>query len=166
MAPKLPPYALASLRFPRLRGDGPATVLAAITNTEVSPPARGWPRHTNQAALVEAGFPACAGMAPTTWRRKSGGPRFPRLRGDGPLEMGIGLRSDRVSPPARGWPLHAHRRGHVLQGFPACAGMAPGRGVPRTCVHQGFPACAGMDPPPRTTTWPRKWSPRLRGDGP
>ena len=73
-------------RFPRPRGDGPPSVTVSATAFAVSPPTRGWPGPKLHTPCCCGGFPAHAGMAP----RHDGLPlcaqRFPRPRGDGPLD--------------------------------------------------------------------------------
>ena len=50
--------------FPRPRGDGPCARYGPTWASSVSPPTRGWSRSVDDAAGVEGGFPAHAGMVP------------------------------------------------------------------------------------------------------
>ena len=184
-------------RFPRPRGDGSG--FPADTRGLVSPPTRGWTRASNRCGprpiwfprprgdgpcyavrrmWQEGGFPAHAGMDPSSRRQHSRRVRrFPRPRGDGPI---IDLRPELRLDPASG-------------GFPAHAGMDPRSMFAPNGMHRvrGFPAHAGMDrelkltvalvsatvsPPTRGWTCPyhtrngdgARWLrfPRPRGDGP
>ena len=132
-------------RLPRLRGDGPPTGRGATHTAAAPPPARGWPRPTHDGVFRNSGSPACAGMAPARHPRRHGPRRLPRLRGDGPVFLGIGEGGGMAPPPARGWPPLHHFLPHRGGGSPACAGMAP----------------AGFPPMPNARRLPR-----LRGDGP
>ena len=71
--------------------------------------------------------------------------RLPRTRGDGPLPPRVGPGRQVASPHTRGWTHPLDRPPHLLPGFPAHAGMDPGR---------------------RSTGAPSRWLPRTRGDGP
>ena len=71
--------------------------------------------------------------------------RFPRTRGDGPFRPPEGLLKTAVSPHTRGWTLPDTSDVHCPVGFPAHAGMDPGR----TAEDDGA----------------RRF-PRTRGDGP
>ena len=71
--------------------------------------------------------------------------RFPRSRGDGPVDVSHGRLRIEVSPLTRGWTRLHHRTVLRVGGFPAHAGMDPGRGSWRPT--------------------PRRF-PRSRGDGP
>ena len=110
-------------RFPRPRGDGPASRSSAARAPTVPPPARGWSAGRRLSPPSPFGSPARAGMV-----RHEPGPRavpdrFPRPRGDGPLILeGFGF-ANRVPPPARGWSL-IHFWCYIRSfGSPARAGM-------------------------------------------
>ena len=132
-------------RFPRPRGDGPQGPNYFGTDTEVSPPTRGWTREQNERAPTGLGFPAHAGMDLYQWRRGPRYRRFPRPRGDGPPLLLPTCTCIWVSPPTRGWTQAAGLGGHRGSGFPA---------------HAGMDLVAGCRP-----RRPRRF-PRPRGDGP
>ena len=152
-------------RFPRTRGDGPPSSRSTRVTVAVSPHTRGWTRRGRPADCFLGGFPAHAGMDPSsprrqgsTWgfpRTRGDGPgvalfqraerRVPRTRGDGPDRFPVRVDGDQVSPHTRGWTL----------------GPLVGR-HPR----EGFPAHAGMDPAQRRYVVRRRGFPRTRGDGP
>ena len=71
-------------RFPRPRGDGPYEPTTCAGCTSVSPPTRGWTRDDADVRDVQRGFPAHAGMDPSTPSPIPMFVRFPRPRGDGP----------------------------------------------------------------------------------
>ena len=72
-----------AVRFPRPRGDAPATGGAKAATKRFSPPTRGWPG----ARLSNGNMQVV----------------FPRPRGDGPHETKDQLRAIEFSPPTRGW---------------------------------------------------------------
>ena len=113
-------------RFPRTRGDGPATVRDFRTTTPVSPHTRGWTPRRAHERVRDVGFPAHAGMDPTRLRRRAGPSGFPRTRGDGPAPVGIRANVLKVSPHTRGWTVIEDQRAGAAQGFPAHAGMDRG----------------------------------------
>ncbi len=125
MAPCLSTGLMRVLRCPRPRGDGPVLSGLAIMQFLVPPPARGWPREHRNDPRPERGAPARAGMALHRCGIQHAFVRCPRPRGDGPLLGGSIRTSDRVPPPARGWPLHTAEEGSNTLGAPARAGMAP-----------------------------------------
>ena len=59
-----------TLRFPRPRGDGPASECCSTCPVRVSPPTRGWTHGSGVRAAGARGFPAHAGMDP--WRHIRG----------------------------------------------------------------------------------------------
>ena len=110
-----------------------------------SPHARGWTAGNRVLWFVEPGFPARAGMDPERPPAASTSRWIPRTRGDGPGFVGRRCARPSDSPHARGW-------------------TRPPR--PRTTSGAGFPARAGMDPG-RTISQPDSPRiPRTRGDGP
>ena len=145
MVPTTTTFSARNRGFPRPRGDGPAIKAQPGSFELVSPPTRGWSRHQGTARLFRAGFPAHAGMVPTTPMRWPAYSRFPRPRGDGPLQPGGMVGPPGVSPPTRGW-------SHFISPFLA--------------DDPGFPAHAGMVPGRRPHGTRALWFPRPRGDGP
>ena len=131
--------------FPRPRGDGPLPRVLLAYHHPVSPPTRGWTSITPSPEVSASGFPAHAGMDRHCRSSLRGDRRFPRPRGDGPAQRRTRPRNVTVSPPTRGWTAKTEslRTGGV--GFPAHAGMDPGRDRR----------------PPTGTRFPRP-----RGDGP
>ena len=88
---------------------------------------------------------------------------FPRASGDGPVEIGMNLRSDRFPPRERGWSL-GYRQAAQAQGVsPARAGMVPVRLAAKrrtTC----FPRASGDGPSPKCiSSLIVKFPPRERG---
>ena len=135
----------AAARIPRTRGDGPAFHAGRDRAAEDSPHPRGWTRHGTGAASAPCGFPAPAGM--DLKRIGVGLPagRIPRTRGDGPcVDCPVGYHW-MDSPHPRGWTARVRLPEDALRGFPAPAGMDPGR----TCWSAIGPRI-----------------PRTRGDGP
>ena len=133
-------------RFPRPRGDGPASGGQQPDRARVSPPTRGWtPRHrvvSSSSTGVSPptrgwtpppvdmgsprrGFPAHAGMDPSPRSGPTFRFRFPRPRGDGPRVLGGPGKSAAVSPHTRGWTVRGQDHPQVRRGFPAHAGMDP-----------------------------------------
>ena len=133
-------------RFPRPRGDGPVSAARARSFSWVSPPTRGWTPRLLRSRGPAHGFPAHAGMDPTTRRRRSVIAWFPRPRGDGPVNAEPAPCTAWVSPPTRGWTLGNRRPDHGRFGFPAHAGMDPSTWR-RPRVRGGFPRPRGDGPP-------------------
>ena len=150
-------------RFPRPRGDGPARFSSSTVTSPVSPPTRGWthPQSVRERRLI--GFPAHAGMDPTSSTPTSLRIRFPRPRGDGPELRLLELRFSMVSPPTRGWTQIREAGGGSPAGFPAHAGMDPWL-QHRGSRAIGFPRPRGDGPTPTsTTTAAARVSPPTRG---
>ena len=145
MDPSAPSSDNGSRRFPRPRGDGPVAGSKSCHLNRVSPPTRGWTHVGGRAEHALDGFPAHAGMdhRERAARRRLRG--FPRPRGDGPASVLLATTGGGVSPPTRGWTL--------VDGTP-------------TMVARGFPAHAGMDPGRHLAVGSRRGFPRPRGDGP
>ena len=130
---------------PRTRGDGPINVSGASLLDAGSPHTRGWTASTLIRTPSGWGFPAHAGMDPSSSCAGTGRRRVPRTRGDGPGAQRSTRCTRSGSPHTRGWtdfPLFVRQ--------PAA----------------GFPAHAGMDPDHRAAARHRPWVPRTRGDGP
>ena len=132
-------------RLPRPRGDGPRSAWSMPGLPAASPPTRGWTRQLPDHRPHAAGFPAHAGMDPTSTAPATPSTWLPRPRGDGPPLTSIRRMPSTASPPTRGWTRVGPRRGRLLGGFPA---------------H------AGMDPLPSRFPRHRLRLPRPRGDGP
>ena len=137
--------ATRSCRIPRTRGDGPPKNSPRPRRRGDSPHPRGWTRASGGRVLAGRGFPAPAGMDPATSGAPSGQTRIPRTRGDGPRRVAELWEEVMDSPHPRGWTHVLRVLGRPRRGFPAPAGMDPGRsGRPRR----------------------RRRIPRTRGDGP
>ena len=128
-----------------------------------SPRSRGWTQAPISLSPRGAGFPALAGMDPSSKVTEHGLIGIPRARGDGPRSRNIASRSGEDSPRSRGWTVGARRLGGGGGGFPALAGMDPRRRVPRA-RPSGIPRARGDGPSIPLTTRPRPAdSPRSRG---
>ena len=113
------------VRFPRLRGDGPAANMTSDNVNKVPPPTRGWSWTDYPPRAICPGSPAYAGMVPTGAAQNGLPSRFPRLRGDGPASPDRVAFLTAVPPPTRGWSVvGVHQRPDNI-GSPAYAGMVP-----------------------------------------
>ena len=150
-------------RIPRARGDGPFAGAGHSVGQEDSPRSRGWTVDLGAGRDPRGGFPALAGMDPRPPAAATSKRRIPRARGDGP-SWSTG-RSSRPtdSPRSRGW---TRRRDAIRApggGFPALAGMDPGRS-PATTAAAGIPRARGDGPPSARFSAARiRDSPRSRG---
>ena len=131
--------------FPRARGDRPIGKGSWDRGAVVSPRPRG---SALARALTKAGykgFPAPAGIGPDfcscTWKVQ----RFPRARGDRPYAIWLSAASMTVSPRPRGSALSRSRRMFRQCGFPAPAGIGPGR-QRRSYAGRRFPRARGDRP--------------------
>ena len=131
--------------LPRTRGDGPKRRLTGSGLRSASPHTRGWTLRFGRRSRLFGGFPAHAGMDPSTRCPTRPVRRLPRTRGDGPGEGTMEWTERPASPHTRGW---THRRQHLQ------------------AVRLGFPAHAGMDPVWQLTRGQSRRLPRTRGDGP
>ena len=131
--------------FPRTRGDGPEGGRARSRPSPVSPHTRGWTRIEARVHADRGGFPAHAGMDPSSRRSPSFSRRFPRTRGDGPRPVLFHQSIMAVSPHTRGWTRTS---------------------AERLRCQRGFPAHAGMDRRVSSSANARARFPRTRGDGP
>ncbi len=109
MVPLTPIVPMKMERFPRPRGDGPATPASARFLSAVPPPTRGWSRYMGKLDMDCVGSPAHAGMVPSCHREFLAPKRFPRPRGDGPKNSRVGPGGLKVPPPTRGWSRKARR---------------------------------------------------------
>ena len=143
-----PPSALRRRRrrrLPRTRGDGPNERIGGKRSRGASPHTRGWTLFRDVGLPVGIGFPAHAGMDPSTRRAATTAPGLPRTRGDGPSPHGLDALIGPASPHTRGWTVDAW-----LVAIP----------------NEGFPAHAGMDLALSSRPLGRSGLPRTRGDGP
>ena len=134
--------------LPRTRGDGPVVCSGSYAGRRASPHTRGWTVPAEPDPGAVSGFPAHAGMDPL--RVPGRGPRrgLPRTRGDGPVARCLQRRHDPASPHTRGWTLYNTMVSAWHSGFPAHAGMDPGRTAPRFGAR-GLPRTRGDGPADR-----------------
>ena len=157
-------------RLPRTRGDGPNRTWFRGDGTWASPHTRGWTLVRSLQRGIEEGFPAHAGMDPSTAGRPSACSRLPRTRGDGPVTGRLAGAMKEASPHTRGWTRDGLYHGHQPAGFPAHAGMDPARARP-LCLTPWLPRTRGDGPGARRETPPgtmasshtRGWTPIDRG---
>ena len=141
-------------RFPRPREDGPKSDMKTYLDRLVSPPTRGWTHRRSVRDGSRRGFiPAHAGMdlisaiaasatprfprprgdgpvqrtTPSMPPPASATPRFPRPRGDGPPVGDLYYRALLVSPPTRGWTTRAPHPGNRGPGSPPTRGWTADR---------------------------------------
>ena len=76
--------------FPRPRGDGPSKTRSYAASQMVSPPTRGWTLPWRGGCAPCCGFPAHAGMDPSSVPSACWTVGFPRPRGDGPRTTSAG----------------------------------------------------------------------------
>ena len=151
------------VRLPRTRGDGPGEIVKALRDVKASPHTRGWTRVDGECRPARRGFPAHAGMDPTSTSRSGSRRRLPRTRGDGPRATSTCTRTPPASPHTRGWTPHRSPRRLSSRGFPAHAGMDPYRHAART-GSSGLPRTRGDGPGPRPgCTSASRASPHTRG---
>ena len=132
-------------RLPRTRGDGPQANCLTPSGSRASPHTRGWTVTILPHPNADRGFPAHAGMDPHGSRtlRRAGG--LPRTRGDGPFSRAITRCARGASPHTRGWTRCPECGNPRVTGFPAHAGMDPGR-RPRRLNVRGLPRTRGDGP--------------------
>ena len=149
--------------FPRTRGDGPCPARPRGRRDAVSPHTRGWTPHRAMAGVRPHGFPAHAGMDPIVPKSPCCRCRFPRTRGDGPVPDLVDLDIEMVSPHTRGWTRSGRPSPTWRPGFPAHAGMDPGR-RPIAPGAVRFPRTRGDGPSTRLSSRaPTTVSPHTRG---
>ena len=128
-----------------------------------SPHPRGWTRIAERYGVSAMGFPAPAGMDPSSRRGRSSSSRIPRTRGDGPRARWPEYSGPSDSPHPRGWTRGVAVLGVRRDGFPAPAGMDPPAAIGRS-HRSGIPRTRGDGPRPiRSFTRPRVDSPHPRG---
>ena len=173
-------------RLPRTRGDGPIAPNRPMPPFEASPHTRGWTQNRPKGVDSLWGFPAHAGMDPSRAVGVHAAPRLPRTRGDGPAGRRVGASRSPASPHTRGWTVNVPPAALCARGFPAHAGMDPGRTRPGA-GRRRLPRTRGDGPvvehcrrilsraSPHTRGWTlgerrgpagRPGLPRTRGDGP
>ena len=131
--------------LPRTRGDGPLQPLRPSSLRLASPHTRGWTRLRERIRELEHGFPAHAGMDLRSTAGAARPPRLPRTRGDGPLASCVRAMLFEASPHTRGWTPASRCARSPRGGFPAHAGMDPGRSV-RAGSSRRLPRTRGDGP--------------------
>ena len=132
-------------RFPRTRGDGPATIFLCWGISQVPPHPRGWSPTSARPAGRARGSPAPAGMVPIPAASPDRIARFPRTRGDGPHGCSGQRASGEVPPHPRGWSPTPSSAISSARGSPAPAGMVPILPQPEA-TETGFPRTRGDGP--------------------
>ena len=125
MDPGLASRRCCRCRFPRTRGDGPATLYEVGPVTEFPPHARGWTLDLAGEDDQLGVSPARAGMDPDQARIQGEYDSFPRTRGDGPPLTAALTKRQRFPPHARGWTRRRHIDDPIREVSPARAGMDP-----------------------------------------
>ncbi len=152
--------------FPRTRGDGPILVCSSQALERLPPHTRGWTVHGRSAEGSRRASPAHAGMDRRQDRSGSRRRRFPRTRGDGPLER-CALADEFALPPhTRGWTRITDPDQWIYGASPAHAGMDPLR-AGGSVRRPGFPRTSGDGPsassrrvrPSRLPPHTRGWTP-------
>ncbi|ACL64143.1 conserved hypothetical protein [Anaeromyxobacter dehalogenans 2CP-1] len=151
-------------RLPRVRGDRPMRERSEPRMSVASPRARGSTRGPACPGPARNGFPACAGIGPSSPRWSSTASRLPRVRGDRPGRTFISTTRSPASPRARGSTVARDAGARARVGFPACAGIDP-RATCRCPAGRRLPRVRG-DPARRRSSSTRTWLPRVRGDRP
>ena len=142
---------------------------------EASPHTRGWTLRAAGLRVDLMGFPAHAGMDPTSPSGRPARAGLPRTRGDGPVIVSLAVWLMTASPHTRGWTLGVAGRQHEPSGFPAHAGMdlrsrsvsSFRPGLPRT--RGDGPCCSASSAPitaasPHTRGWTRHRRVKAAGD--
>ena len=111
--------------FPRVRGDVPRFNEFAENVKGFSPRARGCSHEDRTLRRGRCVFPACAGMFRGVILLNPPGMRFPRVRGDVPLDPKKLRKTYPFSPRTRGCSYRCGFGRFDEPVFPACAGMFP-----------------------------------------
>src|SRR6266540_4242931 len=131
-----------------------------------SPRSRGSARTQRTTAPEQRGFPALAGIGPSTYGRSGKGRWLPRARGDRPHGDKPFVVERGASPRSRGSALRGALRSDRYYGFPALAGIGP-REHERYAVRRRLPRARGDRPDDGKILPVNKLaSPRSRGSAP
>ena len=109
--------------FPRIRGDVPSCATSGELGSAFSPHTRGCSGVVAHHATATAVFPAYAGMFLNRHPGVLRVVRFPRIRGDVPLDWSRTRQAAQFSPHTRGCSANPHQRLNIRRVFPAYAGM-------------------------------------------
>ena len=149
--------------FPRMRGDVPYTPQPPHVKSKFSPHARGCSVRFCSSMKARSVFPACAGMFRIARSSLSISGRFPRMRGDVPVQEALREIAGGFSPHARGCSEATLIERIKEAVFPACAGMFR-LAFQLHALHACFPRMRGDVPAATATTMARRWfSPHARG---
>ena len=176
----------SSMRFPRIRGDVPAILRAAVMLIRFSPHTRGCSYLSPVKLVVRFVFPAYAGMFLPSVQTISGVQTFsPHTRGCSfcflarylaitvfPAYAGMFRRCMFCRPRSRGFPrirgdvpIIGRRSGAASEFSPHTRGCSYSEDYTDATVEV-FPAYAGMFPPSSTSCKRYSRFPRIRGDVP
>jgi len=118
-------------RLPRMRGDPPVLRLLFDFFVLSTPHARGSTLWSWAVGALDAVYPACAGIHPSSWTICASTICLPRMRGDPPLSI-CGRADKRMSTPhARGSTSSIMATVVSCLVYPACAGIHPPRSAAR-----------------------------------
>ncbi len=123
-------------RLPRMRGDRPVTKKSTPPRSGAPPHARGSTPPAAPAFGVAIGSPACAGIDPSTCRRRASLARLPRMRGDRPAAILSIVEASKAPPHARGSTLIRRWDHQFVRGSPACAGIDPPPIFPQALIFR------------------------------
>ena len=108
--------------YPRVRGGTLRHIGSNLLGSGLSPRARGNPIELAIAANPQRSIPACAGEPQLSTGFSTGSPVYPRVRGGTGAMAFARLRSNGLSPRARGNPSSHARIMPSTRSIPACAG--------------------------------------------
>ena len=109
--------------LPRMRGDRPGRMQLRCWASMATPHARGSTLPPCRHRLPARGYPACAGIDPSSSLAKWNTLRLPRMRGDRPGDSRRSPCRCQATPHARGSTC-LHRTDRASRGgYPACAGI-------------------------------------------
>ncbi len=111
-----------------MRGDRPAIVAARPACALATPHARGSTAFIVFKSSKDRGYPACAGIDPTSPYMTFTLTRLPRMRGDRPRLGELVRDKNQATPHARGSTSDDGGEGFPQSGYPACAGIDPRQG--------------------------------------
>ncbi len=148
---------------PRARGANGLSWFPSVRRRGGSPRARGRRARAPRPRAGPRRIPACAGTTARPWRRWSGWPEDPRVRGDDASASAARLARAGGSPRARGRPPTSASGHRTIRRIPACAGTtAPVRRGAATARED--PRVRGDDSPyGRSLVKRGGGSPRTRG---
>ena len=162
--PPRPPAGCAWI--PRTRGDGPKRHIRITAVAQDSPHTRGWTHDATARYSAMCGFPAHAGMDPSSSAPRDPSCGIPRTRGDGPLSRA------ELTDIGGGFPAHAGmdprpaRAAKTISRIPRTRGDGPWTRSPSRSSRTDSPHTRGWTPTARMGAHAQDGFPRTRGDGP